>query len=156
MQFQTKLTNLNDTKKLAELISKSITQGFVITLEGELGAGKTTLVREVLYNLGVVGSVKSPTYTLVEPYLVGNTQINHFDLYRFNDYDEWFDSGFDEYFANNCICFIEWPSKALGCIPDIDWELQISVNDEIRQVTIKPQSDKGRECLMQLTKADAR
>ena len=152
MQFQIKLNNLDDTKKFAELLANSIPKNFIITLEGDLGAGKTTLVREVLYCLGVVGSVKSPTYTLVEPYVVGTTQINHFDLYRFNDPEEWFESGFDEYFSANSISFIEWPSKAQECLPHIDWELQISVDNEIRHVVINPKSDKGRKCLIQLTK----
>ena len=152
MNYKTQLNNINDTKKLASMISKSIVKGFVITLEGDLGAGKTTLVREILYQLGVTGSVKSPTYTLVEQYVSGDIQINHFDLYRFNDPEEWFDSGFDEYFSPNSFSFIEWPSRAKNCIPCIDWEMQITVHDEIRQIEINTNSDKGSECLTQLTK----
>jgi tRNA threonylcarbamoyladenosine biosynthesis protein TsaE len=156
MQYTIKLPNLHATKEFAKLISQSINPNFVITLKGDLGAGKTTLVREVLYHLGVVGSVKSPTYTLVEPYIANDIQINHFDLYRFNDPDEWIESGFDEYFSSNCICFIEWPEKADSYLPQVDWKLQITVDDETRSIEINPQSDKGRQCLMQLTKIAAR
>ena len=92
---------------------------------------------------------------MVEPYIVNDIQINHFDLYRFNDPDEWIESGFDEYFVNNCICFIEWPEKADIYLPQIDWKLQITVDNDIRSIEINPQSDKGRQCLMQLTKAAA-
>ncbi len=155
MQYSTKLSNIHATKEFAKLVSQSISANFVITLKGDLGAGKTTLVREILYHLGVVGSVKSPTYTLVEPYIVNDIQINHFDLYRFNDPDEWIESGFDEYFANNCICFIEWPEKALAYLPSVDWQLQIIVEDDTRSIEINPKSDKGRQCLTQLTKIAA-
>ena len=150
MKYQINLNNLAETTNFAMLVAVSIVPNFVLTLNGDLGAGKTTIVREVLYQLGVTGSVKSPTYTIVEPYKVSGLDLYHFDLYRFNDPDEWFDAGFDEYFIDSSICFIEWAEKALEFIPALDWQLTIKVNDEIRQVEICAKSDKGRECLQRL------
>jgi tRNA threonylcarbamoyladenosine biosynthesis protein TsaE len=156
MQYVTQLANLVATQKFAAALAESIVPNFVVSLNGDLGAGKTTLVREILHRLGIVGSVKSPTYTLVEPYFINGLQIYHFDLYRFNDPDEWFESGFDEYFGNNCISFIEWADKARDYLPPIDWALTIVVANEVRHIEINPTTDKGRECLQQLTKVAAR
>ena len=150
MKYLIKLNDLAATVKLANLIAVSIVPNFVLTLSGDLGAGKTTIVREILYQLGVTGSVKSPTYTIVEPYQIANIDLYHFDLYRFNDPEEWFDAGFDEYFVNNSICFIEWAENAAEFIPVVDWELKIKVTGEIRHIEISAGSDKGRECLQKL------
>lgn len=158
MQYLTTLVDLNATLNFAQQIAKSIVPDFVVAVSGDLGAGKTTLVRGVLYDLGVTGNVKSPTYTIVEPYSVGNVDIYHFDLYRFNAGEEWLDSGFDEYFTKNSICFIEWAEKAYQYLPSIDWWLKIiAVSDaeaakDQRSVQITSLSDKGTECLSQLIK----
>lgn len=152
MQYLAKLNNLDATENLAKLMAESIVPNFVVTLMGDLGAGKTTLVRQILYSLGVTGSVKSPTYTIVEPYKIGGLDIYHFDLYRFNDPEEWFDSGFDEYFVHHSICFIEWAEKAEEYLPVVDWQLTFSVVDETRHLLINAQSDKGIKCLDQLIK----
>lgn len=133
MQHSFILKDLLATENLAKLIARVIVPEFVVTLNGELGAGKTTLVRSALLALGVTGSVKSPTFTIVEPYQVNNLNIYHFDLYRFNDPEEWFYSGFDEYFGNNSICFIEWAEKAVGLIPVIDWQIKLKVLSSLDQ-----------------------
>ncbi|HLX52610.1 MAG TPA: tRNA (adenosine(37)-N6)-threonylcarbamoyltransferase complex ATPase subunit type 1 TsaE [Aquella sp.] len=130
MPFQ--LRSLADTHKLAKLIAGIIVPNFVIALSGDLGAGKTTLVREILHALGISGSIKSPTFTYVEPYKLENIEVYHFDLYRISDPEEWFDLGFDEYFINPHLCFIEWAEKAEGVLPQVDWSIILSVKEIYR------------------------
>ena len=95
MQYKFILNDLETTQRLAKGIAQVIVPNFVVSLSGNLGAGKTTLTREVLRNLGITGSIKSPTFTLVEPYQLPDYTLYHFDLYRFSDPEEWFDAGFD-------------------------------------------------------------
>jgi tRNA threonylcarbamoyladenosine biosynthesis protein TsaE len=128
------LNNLSATKKIATKIADVIIpHKFIIGLSGDLGAGKTTLVREILHSMGVTDRVKSPTFTYVEPYSIfydndkykQNIKIYHFDLYRFNDVEDWFNLGFDEYFMEPSICFIEWYENANGLLPNIDWKINL-------------------------------
>jgi tRNA threonylcarbamoyladenosine biosynthesis protein TsaE len=149
------LKSLTDTHKLAHLIAGIVIPNFVIALSGDLGAGKTTLVREVLHALGISGNIKSPTFTYVEPYKLDNVDVYHFDLYRLGDPEEWFDLGFDEYFINPHLCFIEWAEKARGLIPAIDWGITMQVNDGIHNCEITASTDKGQECLESLMKNGA-
>ncbi len=108
-----------------------------IELQGDLGAGKTTLVRHLLRALGVQGRVKSPTYAVVEPYELPDIHIWHFDFYRFNDPREWADAGFRDIFASPGLKIAEWPQNAAGCVPPADLVLQLHVaDDESRQVTL--------------------
>ncbi len=92
----------------------------VITLPGELGAGKTTLVRGLLRALGWTGPVKSPTYALVEHYRVSSLYFYHFDFYRFDDPDEWETAGFAEYFRRDAVCMVEWPERVERSLPAPD------------------------------------
>lgn len=142
--------NLNDLEILAGQISKVLVPSFIIVLNGDLGAGKTTFVRSILKAMGVQGSIKSPTYTLVEEYNINDIALKHFDLYRFNEPDEWFDCGFNEYFTGNNICFIEWPSKADGLIANIDWNIEIQVINDYRIIEITALTTKGHACLTEL------
>lgn len=96
-----------------------------ITLQGPLGAGKTTLVRHLLRALGVAGRVKSPTYTVMEPYRTGELDIAHFDFYRFDDPREWEDAGFRDVFARPGLKLAEWPEKAAGTLPTPDLEMHL-------------------------------
>ena len=106
-----------------------IDQAF-IELHGPLGAGKTTLVRHLLRALGVAGRIKSPTYTVMEPYTLANgNEAAHFDFYRFNDPREWLDAGFREVFARPGLKLVEWPTQAAGLLPAADLRLLIEPLD---------------------------
>ncbi len=126
-------------------------QGMHVQLFGDLGAGKTTLVRATLAGLGHKGRVRSPTYTLVEPYALarpgGELELYHFDLYRFADPAEWADAGFREYFDSGAICLVEWPQKAgdlLG-VPDLVFALE--TDGERRRLDAHAYSESGKACL---------
>jgi tRNA threonylcarbamoyladenosine biosynthesis protein TsaE len=115
-----------------------------IELRGELGAGKTTLVRHLLQALGVKGRVKSPTYAVVEPYELPRLNIWHFDFYRFHDPSEWRDAGFRDIFASPGLKLAEWPDKAAGFLPAADLVLELELlDDESRRVTLRAQSATG-------------
>lgn len=145
------LESLNATENLATRIAQVIVPNFIVSLNGNLGAGKTTLTRAILRAIGITGSIKSPTFTLVEPYQLESYTVYHFDLYRFSDPEEWFEAGFDEYFNEPQISFIEWAEKAEGLIPPIDWQINIKfLNDERRELIINALTDTGDKCLMKL------
>lgn len=101
-----------------------------VELHGPLGAGKTTFVRHLLRALGVQGRIKSPTYTVVEPYALPGLNISHFDFYRFEDPREWEDAGFRELFAQPGLKLAEWPEKAAGALPVADLRLHIEPQDD--------------------------
>jgi tRNA threonylcarbamoyladenosine biosynthesis protein TsaE len=109
---------------------------FIVTLVGELGAGKTTLARALLRELGVTGRVKSPTYALVEVYVISGLNLYHFDFYRLKDPDEWHESGFRDYLTEPALSLIEWPQKALGAgvsLPQVDLEITLLAANETTQ-----------------------
>ena len=117
-----------------------------IELRGELGSGKTTLVRHLLRALGVTGRVKSPTYAVVEPYELLELQLNvwHFDFYRFSDPREWEDAGFRDIFASSGLKLAEWPEKAGGFLPRADLVIALEAVSEVsRQVTLTAQTEIG-------------
>ena len=125
-----------------------------IELHGELGAGKTTLVRHLLRALGVQGRIKSPTYAVVEPYEVPGLNIWHFDFYRFSDPREWEDAGFRDIFASPGLKLAEWPEKAAGLLPPADLALTLRVqDDESRHVTLTARTAAGAALLRGLRKA---
>ena len=111
------------TLALGRELAPLLVPGMVVWLEGELGAGKTTLARALLRGLGHTGPVKSPTYTLVEVYVVSSLYWYHFDFYRFNNPEEFDDAGLGEYFREDSICLVEWPAKATGHVPPADLDL---------------------------------
>ena len=156
----------DDTHAFAErLAGQPALANAFIELHGELGAGKTTLVRHLLRALGVQGRIKSPTYAMVEPYEVawpaaadpatavtaassGPLSVWHFDFYRFNDPREWEDAGFRDLFASPGLKLAEWPEKAGTLLPTADLVLRIAVDaDDTRRVTLTAQSPTGRALL---------
>jgi len=125
--------------------------GLRIHLQGELGAGKTTLVRGFLRGLGHTGRVKSPTYTLVEPYLVDNKRIYHFDLYRLADPEELEAIGVRDYLDGVSLCLIEWPERAAALLGGPDLLLAISLEGEGRRLRLSAATARGRALLAALT-----
>lgn len=120
----------------------------LISLEGDLGVGKTTLVRHLLHALGVRGRVKSPTYAVVEPYELPALAIWHFDFYRFSDPREWEDAGFRDIFASVGLKLVEWPDKAAGVLPrpDLTIHIDCASNDD-REVTLTAGTELGTTLL---------
>ena len=126
----------------------------VIHLSGGLGAGKTTLCRGILRAMGHLGAVKSPTFTLVEPYQISGSEVYHFDLYRLADPGELDYIGIDEYFGKNKLCLIEWPEKAIGYLPQHDLDITIDVLVEKRIIEVRSNSRSGEKICTQLIELD--
>lgn len=141
--FKFSLSNEQDTQKLAQKLAQNMTQG-VIYLIGDLGAGKTTLTRYWLQSLGHQGAVKSPTYTLVEPYHISGRDVFHFDLYRLNDPYELELMGIRDYLdVSDALFLFEWPSKGGDEIPQADCIIDIQKSDDeaVREVTLNFHSE---------------
>lgn len=123
-----------------------------IELQGDLGAGKTTLVRHLLRALGVQGRIKSPTYAVVEPHEAPGLAIWHFDFYRFNDPREWEDAGFRDVFASPGLKLAEWPEKAAGMLPVPDLVIALQTDaDDRRQVSLQARTATGQALLREVS-----
>ncbi|OQY70470.1 MAG: tRNA (adenosine(37)-N6)-threonylcarbamoyltransferase complex ATPase subunit type 1 TsaE [Rhodocyclaceae bacterium UTPRO2] len=138
------------TLALGTALSQALAPGLVIWLEGDLGSGKTTLVRGVLRGLGYEGNVKSPTFTLVELYAISSLNLHHFDFYRFSQPEEYLDAGLDEYFQIGAVCLVEWPDKAGDYLAPADLRLALSIVDHGRRTHITALTEAGQACLSRL------
>lgn len=146
------------TRDLAAILAHALAaqplakQAFVVHLSGDLGSGKTATVRAILRELGFSGPVKSPTFSLMEPYNHLNFPIYHFDLYRFSSSDQWFDAGFDDIFAGPGLMLLEWPEKAAGALapPDLLLELEATGQGDQRRLRARANTEAGHQCLMRL------
>ncbi|MFQ3209964.1 MAG: tRNA threonylcarbamoyladenosine biosynthesis protein TsaE [Colwellia sp.] len=136
---------------LAEVLKNAAVQHtLVVYLNGDLGAGKTTLTRGFVRGMGHVGNVKSPTYTLVEPYELANWRIFHFDLYRLADAEELEYMGIRDYFNSDCCCFIEWPEKGTGLLAKADLIINIAYQGEQRVIELQAESVHGEQVMTEL------
>jgi tRNA threonylcarbamoyladenosine biosynthesis protein TsaE len=123
----------------------------IVTLSGELGAGKTTLVRGILRGLGWMGPVKSPSYALVEHYLFSSLYFYHFDFYRFDDPGEWNTTGFAECFRPDSIAVIEWPERVAARLPWVDVAARLELAEQGRALELRAATAAGEACLARFT-----
>ena len=118
-----------------------------VYFRGELGSGKTTLIRGLLRGLGTLEKVKSPTYSLVELYVTSRLNLYHFDFYRFLDESEFEDAGLADYFRGEGVCLVEWPERAGNALPEPDLELTLAYSGSGRAITAHAHSPAGKRCL---------
>lgn len=140
MRIKMELANLEQTRDLAKAFAKVLKPPMVVLLTGDLGAGKTTFVKDVVFALGCEDLVTSPTFTLLNTYNA-KFPVYHFDMYRLSSVEEAMNVGFEEYFDKNTldgVCFVEWPENVEGLINDVDYVIEIEKNGDLRRtVTIK-------------------
>ena len=140
------------TERAGAAVARALAPGVVVTLSGDVGAGKTTLARGLLRGLGWTGSVKSPTFTLVEHYPLSNLYLYHFDFYRFDNVDEWDDAGVAEAFRDDSVCLVEWPERVAGLLPEADLALRLErdATGMARRLHARATTDAGHRCLSAL------
>ncbi|MGV7209556.1 tRNA (adenosine(37)-N6)-threonylcarbamoyltransferase complex ATPase subunit type 1 TsaE [Oxalobacteraceae bacterium A2-2] len=152
--FTAHLHDETRTAALGAALARALAPGMSIHLHGDLGAGKTALTRALLHAAGHAGTVKSPTYTLSEPYRVQldgrAVNVIHFDLYRMGSPEEFLDAGFREDFDGDNICIVEWPEKAGMLLPPPDLDIQLSVAGHGRDVELWASTALGQSCLQRL------
>ncbi|MDM8547122.1 tRNA (adenosine(37)-N6)-threonylcarbamoyltransferase complex ATPase subunit type 1 TsaE [Candidatus Venteria ishoeyi] len=138
------------TEQAGAWLAKHCKPGMLLILHGDLGAGKTTFVRGFIQALGHVGNVKSPTYTLVEPYALSGpvTQVYHFDLYRLSDPEELEYLGLRDYLDQQAICLVEWPQRAGDLLPTADLEIKLCYQGEGRCLQLMPKTSLGRKIVL--------
>lgn len=155
--FKAQLHDEAGTAALGASLARALAPGLTIYLHGDLGAGKTALTRSLLHAAGHAGHVKSPTYTLAEPYAIEiagrPVELIHFDLYRMGSPEEFLDAGFREYFNQRTVCIIEWPERAETVLPPPDINIFMTISGESgegRDVELHALSDQGFQCLERL------
>ena len=136
VEYRAHLHDEEDTIAFGRLLARQFTSGGRIYIHGDLGAGKTTLCRGIVRHFGYDGAVKSPTFTLVEPYELDKQTIYHFDLYRLGDPNELEYIGVDEYFRARNLCLVEWPERAEETLPQCDLEVRLSISGKSRDIML--------------------
>jgi tRNA threonylcarbamoyladenosine biosynthesis protein TsaE len=143
------------TEAAGARLARALARGMIVTLSGDLGAGKTTLVRGCLRALGWAGPVKSPSYPLVEHYPLSSLYFYHFDFYRFADPREWETAGLSECFRDDAVCMVEWPERVAGRLPLPDLELTLEhpadPSASGRQLALAAHTESGERCLKAMT-----
>ena len=149
------LSGVAATEAAGARLASRLANGMIVTLSGELGAGKTTLVRGCLRALGFTGRVKSPTYMLVEHYPLSSLYLYHIDFYRFDDLAEWDDAGLAECFRDDAACLVEWPERVAGLLPppDLALTLEHAADPDARTLSIRANTDAGERCALALVNA---
>ncbi len=150
-EFTAALPDDTATQALGARLARVLAPGLSVWLCGDLGAGKTTLTRGLLRELGYGGRVKSPTYTLVELYPFSSFNLYHFDLYRFVDPNEWEGAGFREYFNDTSLCLVEWPEKGGALLPRPDVRVRLDILDDGRVAHVQGLTEVGRPCIARLS-----
>jgi tRNA threonylcarbamoyladenosine biosynthesis protein TsaE len=150
MSLDIKLPDAAATEALGRAVAARAAAGRVLHLRGELGSGKTTLVRGLLRALGHPGRVKSPTYTLVEPYELSSLHFYHFDFYRLKDRDEWEQTGFRDYFNASAMCVVEWPERAGDALSPPDLDIHLLFEGEARRAQARAHTEAGKAWLSSL------
>jgi len=152
------LPDVAATERVGAALARALGGGMVVTLHGDLGAGKTTVVRGALRALGWTGPVKSPTYTLVEHYAFSRLYCYHFDFYRFADPSEWETAGLAEYFRDDAVCLVEWPERVAGFLPLADVDIALAhpgPADPGRDLELSANTEAGERCLAAIVDAMA-
>jgi tRNA threonylcarbamoyladenosine biosynthesis protein TsaE len=150
MSLDLNLPDAGATERLGAALAAGVAPGRVLHLRGDLGSGKTTLVRGMLRALGITGRVKSPTYTFVEPYEVSSLHFYHFDFYRLRDASEWLSSGFRDYFNSAAFCVVEWPERAGETLPPPDLEVRLEHAGQGRRAHLTAFTPAGQAWLSSL------
>ncbi|RTZ60693.1 MAG: tRNA (adenosine(37)-N6)-threonylcarbamoyltransferase complex ATPase subunit type 1 TsaE [Gammaproteobacteria bacterium] len=139
-----------DTEQAGWRLANRLRPGDSIYLDGDLGAGKTTLVRGLLHRLGHVGAVKSPTYTLMEQYVMKDLEVCHFDLYRIADPEELEFAGIRDYIGSSTVNLIEWSVKGAGFLPAPDVQIDLEATGKARRLVARACTPRGQELLSDL------
>jgi len=147
------------TEAAGARLAHELSGGMIVTLSGDLGAGKTTLVRGCLRALGWAGPVKSPSYPLVEHYPLSSLYFYHFDFYRFADPSEWETAGLADCFRPDAVCLIEWPERVAGRLPPPDLALTLTYpadpSSPGRKLALAARTEGGERCLTAMTSVGA-
>ena len=148
-ELSLQLTDEAATARLAATLAPAVGPGFTIFLSGDLGAGKTAFTRALLRTLGHTGRVRSPTFTLAEPYNLSSFELYHFDFYRFSNKDEWRDAGFEESIGGDTAAVVEWPELAGSGLPAPDLWLHLLAGqaESTRIVHLHSHTQRGLACL---------
>ncbi len=149
------LPDVEATASAGAALAPLLEGGMVVTLSGDLGAGKTTLVRAVLRARGVDGAIKSPTYALVEHYRVSSLYFYHIDFYRFADPSEWESTGLAECFRNDAVCLVEWPERIASLMPapDVALTLALAPKGAGRVLIARSRTERGKRCVDAIARA---
>ncbi|MBT1443847.1 tRNA (adenosine(37)-N6)-threonylcarbamoyltransferase complex ATPase subunit type 1 TsaE [Shewanella sp. JM162201] len=145
------LENEAVTVEIGQKLAKVARPPLTLYLTGDLGAGKTTLSRGLIQALGHQGAVKSPTYTLVEPYELPGVEVYHFDLYRLSDPEELEFMGIRDYFSENSLCIVEWPDRGEGLLPPADLHLHLAYSGNGRELNVHAGSAAGQAVIEHLS-----
>lgn len=153
MLLERRTATAADTEALGAALTPALLPGLVLFFHGNLGAGKTTFIRGILRGLGYAGAVKSPTFTLVEPYSFASLSVNHFDLYRLSDPEELEFLGLRDYLESNSICLVEWAERGMGLLPTPDLDIVIETEEAGRVVRFTSRTTNGTTLLRGLAAA---
>ncbi len=153
--YRTHLADADATERAGRALARGLAGGMVVTLSGDLGAGKTTFARGVLRGLGWTGPVKSPSYTLLEHYPLSSIYLYHFDFYRFADPQEWETVGAAEGFTPRTVALVEWPERVAGHLPPADLAVRLapSTGGDGRTLELAATTTAGERCVADIRQA---